>query len=490
MTDFGNISLSIQDTVDSIAWFLPEMTLGLGFLLVILLDLFVKKSKLIVFLTSLLTLLITGAFLVSQLYELNEKLVLFNGMFLLNNKIIIFKLITLFASLLSLFFFSQDEKLKNHSKGIGDFYPIFIAAVLAMFALISSANLLMLYVSVEMMSLVSYLMVSYTAIKKSEAESGLKYVLFGVAASAMMLYGISFIYGFSGTLDLFNDAIPTGLAEISSISRNLVIVLFMAGIGFKLSFVPFQFWTPDVYQASPTAITSFLSTAPKIAVFAFLFTVNDLFHLSGDIYYQIILSASVISMVLGNVMAVFQDDPKRLMAYSSIGHTGFVLMLFVIPEIDIFKVLIFYLITYTVMNVGTFLSFSYFENKFGAVTLNDFKGLGKSSALVGVCLVVFMVSLIGLPPTAGFIAKFLVFTTIIEFQNLSSLTILLLSTAVITTVISLFYYFQFPLNLFLRTKENIRVVNAAFSPLKTVILVIFLAILLLIIGIFPALVEI
>lgn len=490
MKDFGNISLNIQNTVDSIAWFLPEITLSIGFLLVIILDLFIKRSKTIVFFASLLTLLISGTFLVAQYIGLSEKLVLFNGMFLVNTNLVIFKLITLFACLLSIIYFTQDKKLKTHLKGTGDFYSIFIASVLAMFTLISSANLLMFYVSVEMISLASYLMVTYTAVKKNEAEAGLKYVLFGVASSALMLYGISFIYGFSGTLDLFNYSIPAGLSEVSSISGNIAVILFMTGIGFKLSFVPFQFWTPDVYQASPTSITSFLSTAPKIAVFAFLFSVNDLFHLSGEIYYQILLGTSIISMIVGNVMAVFQDDPKRLMAYSSIGHTGFLLMLFVIPELDIFSALTFYLVTYTLMNVGSFLSFSYFENKFGALTLNDFKGLGKSSVLVGTCLVVFMVSLIGLPPTAGFIAKFLVFTSIIQFQNLSLPIILLLSTAVITTVISLFYYFKFPLNLFLRIKDDNNTVEASSSQLKSVIFIILLTILVLIIGIFPSLVKI
>src|SRR5690606_15451553 len=371
-----------------------------------------------------------AAFLFIQYFTLDGKLILFNGMFSVDKNIISFKLLTLLASILSLVFFSLDERLKQHAKGLGDFYSIFIAAVLSMLMLISAANLLLVYISIEMLSLASYLMVSYAASTRLEAEAGLKYVLFGVAASALMLYGISFIYGFSGSLDLFTDAIPEGLNAVSATAKNLVLILFVAGIGFKLSFVPFHFWTPDAYQAAPTSITSFLSTAPKIAVFAFLFSINKLFHLSGDIYFQVILSVSLASMVVGNIMAIFQDDPKRLMAYSSIGHTGFLLMLFVIPELNILKALNFYLLVYVLMNIGAFLSFYYLEKAYGAVKLNDFKGLGKSAPLIGVSLVVFMVSLVGLPPTAGFIAKFFVFTVLIGHVSNSIPLIILLVAAV------------------------------------------------------------
>jgi NADH-quinone oxidoreductase subunit N len=487
MTDFPNISISIQDTVNSIPWFLPEIALSLGFLAVIIFDLFIRKSKQVVFYTTLLTLLVSAVFSLLQYFGLDGKLILFNGMFSLDKDIIVFKLLTLLASVLSLLFFSQDERLKQHTKGLGDFYSIFIAAVLSMLVLISSANLLLVYISIEMLSLASYLMVSYAASTRSEAEAGLKYVLFGVAASALMLYGISFIYGFSGSLDLFTDAIPEGLNAVSATAKNLVLILFVAGIGFKLSFVPFHFWTPDAYQAAPTSITSFLSTAPKIAVFAFLFSINKLFHLSGDIYFQVILSVSLASMIIGNVMAVFQDDPKRLMAYSSIGHTGFLLMLFVIPELNILKALNFYLLVYLLMNIGAFLSFSYLEKAYGATKLSDFKGLGKYSPVIGISLVVFMVALVGLPPTAGFIAKFFVFTVLIEYISNSMLLTILLAVAVVTTVISLFYYFKIPLNLFLRSRSDI--VKIAGNS-KVTVFVVLLALILVLLGVFPSFSEI
>src|SRR5690606_6267370 len=166
----------IQDTVNSIPWFLPEIALSLGILAVIISALFIRKSKQVVFYTTLLTLLVSAVFSLLQYFGLDGKLILFNGMFSLDKDIIVFKLLTLLASVLSLLFFSQDERLKQHTIGLGDFYSIFIAAVLSMLVLISSANLLLVYISIEMLSLASYLMVSYAASTRSEAEAGLKYV--------------------------------------------------------------------------------------------------------------------------------------------------------------------------------------------------------------------------------------------------------------------------------------------------------------------------
>lgn len=484
MTEAINISNRIQDILDSVAYFTPELSIAICFLLVIIIDLFLKKSEKIVFSLSMLGILSSGIFLYLQLDSVQGTNILFNGMYALNKNIIIFKLLSLFAAALSLIFFSQDKKLTNHTKGINDFYTIFLGALLGVLILISSAHLLMVFIAIEMISLASYLMVSYAANSQSKAEAGMKYVLFGATASAIMLYGISFIYGFSGSLDLFDTSIPDGLNEVVPMMQTLVILLFMAGIGFKLSFVPFHFWTPDAYQEAPTSVSSFLATVPKIAVFALLFNINDVWHLNGEIYKIIISSVAMLSMIFGNVIALFQKDPKRMMAYSSIGHTGFILILFVIPEVQIFQALIFYLVVYVLMNIGAFLSFAHFENNYQAITLAQLKGLGKISPLVGVSLVVLMVSLIGLPPTGGLIAKFFVFTTLISNLSSSVYLLPLLIVAVLTTVISLFYYFSIPLNLFLKKTDHS--VKSNYSNQLIQVLIVFIAILVLLLGLIPS----
>ena len=483
-----NITQSINDISHSLPYLAAEWVLIAGFLVVIILDLFLKKPKQVVLTVALLALLLSGTFLIQQFQNFAENQLLFNGMFHANKAALQFKLLVVFAALLSLVFFYQDERLQQHPKGINDFISIFLAAVLGMFLLISSANLLMLYLSMEMISLASYLMVSYSAYENKQAEAGMKYVLFGAVASAMMLYGISLIYGFTGSINLYGAAFANGFAQIGTAGTALAIILLMTGIGFKLSFVPFHFWTPDAYQVAPTSVSSFLSTAPKIAVFGLLFYITPVLQsLSGGIFSQIILFIAATSMISGNTIAIFQNDPKRMMAYSSIGHTGFILMLFLLPQGLVLKALLFYLLVYTLMNAGTFMSFNYLENRFGALTISDYKGLGKKATLIGIAIVILMVSLTGLPPTAGFFAKFLVFSSLMVSASDNMDVAILLVIAAITTVISLFYYLKIPLNLFLKPLEEVREKKNGNQIL--VLSVMFLVALIIVLGIYPDLMS-
>lgn len=483
-----NIQQSTTDILHSISFLKPEWTLAIGFLLVILLDLFIKKSKTLVFAVALLTLLISAAFLIIQVTHLGESQLLFNGMFSFNKIGIQFKLLVLFASALSLIFLYQDQRLTAHPKGINDFISIFLAAVLGMFLLISSANLLMLYLSIEMISLASYLMVNYSAYQNKQAEAGMKYVLFGAVASAMMLYGISLIYGFTGSIDLYGTVLSNGFTHIGTSGTALAIILLMAGIGFKLSFVPFHFWTPDAYQEAPTSVTSFISTAPKIAVFGLLFYITPLLQsLSGNLFSQIILVTASASMILGNTIAIFQENPKRMMAYSAIGHTGFMLMLFMLPQDQIFQALSFYLLVYVLMNMGSFLAINQLDLQFGAVQISDYKGLGSQTPFISLSLVIFMVSLTGLPPTAGFIAKFLVFSSLINAASTNLWMSILLMVAALTTVISLFYYLKIPLNLFL--KKSAAALEQKKKSSSVLLLILLIAALILLLGVWPSLVK-
>ncbi|MBD3749409.1 MAG: NADH-quinone oxidoreductase subunit N [Sphingobacteriales bacterium] len=483
-----NIQQSTTDILHSVSLLKPEWTLSLGFLLVILLDLFIKKSRVLVLTVALLTLLVTTAFLIIQITHFGESQLLFNGMFSLSKAGIQFKLLVLVASALSLIFFYQDHRLAENPKGINDFISIFLAAVLGMFLLISSANLLMLYLSIEMISLASYLMVNYSAYQNKQAEAGMKYVLFGAVASAIMLYGISLIYGFTGSIDLYGTALSDGFSHLGTNGTALAIILLMVGVGFKLSFVPFHFWTPDVYQEAPTSVTAFISTAPKIAVFGLLFCITPLLQsLSGDLFSQIILITASASMILGNTIAIFQENPKRMMAYSAIGHTGFMLMLFVLPQDQILTALSFYLLIYVLMNIGSFLAINQLELQFGAVQISDYKGLGKQIPFISVSLVIFMVALTGLPPTAGFIAKFLIFSSLIQAASTSLWISILLIVAALTTVISLFYYLKIPLNLFLK-KSAVELEEKQKSKIG-IALILLIATFILVLGIWPVLIK-
>lgn len=486
MQDLPNISQTTTDILNSLPYLWSEWTLVIGFLVVILVDLFVKKSKALVGSLAMLTLVISGGFLIVDLLNFQNVELLFNGMFVFSKSAIQFKLLIVAVSVFSLLFFYQDDRLNKHQKGINDLISIFLAGILGMFLLVSSANLLMLYLSIEMISLTSYLMVSYSAYQRNQAEASMKYVLFGAVASAIMLYGISLIYGFTGTINLYGESMVNGLSQIGTAPSALAIILVLAGISFKLSVVPFHFWTPDAYQVAPTSVVSFLSTAPKIAVFGFLYYLLPYFQV-GDTFNQFVLFVSIASMILGNIAAVFQDDAKRMMAYSAIGHTGFVLMLFIMPQALILNAVLFYLAVYSIANIGIFMLLSYIENNYGIVNISAFKGLGKSVPAVGACLVVLMVSLTGIPPTAGFIAKFLVFSNLISFNGAHIYVTVLLVVAVLTTVISLFYYLKIPLNFFLKKSEQTLPIATTGGTL--LVLAIILTFLTVLFGVFPSLLN-
>lgn len=480
-----DIAQSTENIIASLSYFVPELIISVGFLLIILIDLFIKRAERLVFIASVVTLLFAAIAYFIQLNIIQtNSLLLFNGMFLHNSYVIGFKLLALFASLLSLIFFNQDRDLKNHPKGINDFFTIFLGGVLGLLTLISSANLLMLFLSIEMLSIASYLMVSYTNKEKLQAEAGMKYVLFGATASAIMLYGLTFLYGFSGSLNLYNENIFIAFEHINSFSASLVLLMILAGIGFKLSFVPFHFWTPDAYQQAPTSVSSFLSTVPKIAVFSFLFRLVAPFQLVSIHFSSIILFAAGLTMLVGNVMAVFQKDLKRLLAYSSIGHTGFLLMLLVLPNDSIMSSnLWFYLFAYSITNIGAFMSVAVLDTNFNVKTLEQMKGLGKLNTLIAPCLVIFMVSLTGLPPTVGFIAKFVVFSSLISETTAISFLVPILIVAVLTTVLSLFYYFNIPLHIYLKKTEGLIIKKQKLIFLDFIIVI--LAIIVLIAGVFP-----
>ncbi len=481
------LSTSIENILFSLKFLLPEVCLTFFFILIIIADLFFKLGKKIILAITLIGFVFCGSLLLHQYGLQQPDAVFFNGMFWYTQKGILFKLLCLIASILALIFFHQDDRLQQHYKGMGDFYPIFIASVLAMFLVISAANLLQFYIAVEMLSISSYLMVAYAADKPLNAEGATKYILFGAVSSAVMLYGISLIYGLTGSLDITKQDLFNGLSLVNPTISGLAILFFMTGVGFKLSFVPFHFWTPDVYQSSPISVTSFLSTAPKISLFGFLYLLTASFQkfLFPAFITDVFLFAAISSMILGNLMALFQQDAKRMLAYSSIGHTGFILMLFVLPANAIFEALFFYLFVYLLINVGSFLSIYYIEGKQNLHTLNSYKGMGIKILPIAVCIVIFMIALTGLPPMAGFFSKFLVFSALLNQYSISanSSYIILLIVAASTTVISLFYYLKIPYLLFLKKGDDTVIEKNRNSSIP--IFIVILAILTIVIGLYP-----
>ncbi|SEP21011.1 NADH-quinone oxidoreductase subunit N [Mucilaginibacter sp. OK283] len=486
-----NISEQLTQVIASLHYFMPEAYLGLLFVFVMITDLlFGKASAIYCRMVAVIgLLLIVFADLKQFGLILDGPHLLFSQMMLLSRSGLWFKVIIDLLAFILLLYFTWDEKLKRHQKGLSDLYTITIASIFGLHLMVMAVNLLSIYLAIEMVSIASYLMVAYRSENAFSTEAGLKYVLFGAASSAIMLYGMSLLYAFSGSLDILQHNTVMELLKVNHLSSAFAIVLVLVGLGFKLSFVPVHFWVPDVYQGAATPVTAYLSTLPKIAAFALLVNLLPPFMLLGTntgFDLVIVLSAAgIISMIAGNFAAVLQSNIKRMLAYSSIGHTGFALMAVVVLNQQGISALTYYLLVYGLANIGALVLATYFTNVMGAENLDDYKGLGLKYPVAGVCFTIILISLTGLPVSAGFTGKVFVFSAVYGLyqQNHSIWLMLMMATGALTTVVSLFYYIKIPLNLFLKRSENQDIEYK--KSYNLLILVVIISFVLVLLGVFP-----
>ena len=481
----------LNDVLSSLPMFKPEFCLVVLFLLVLIVDLiYPKNAGACRMLACAGILLVLAADLGQYLIFKQDALLLFNNNLILHHSNIVLKMIIDAITFVLLLYIPWDEQLKVHAKGLGDAYTVIIASVLGLHLMVMSATLLTMFLSIEMVSIASYLLVAYRTESGFSAEAALKYVLFGMAASAVMLYGISLFYGLSGTIGLFVPGLIERLQMANPMMLTLAIMLILAGIAFKLSFVPLHFWVPDVYQGASTPVTAYLSTLPKIAGFGLLITFLTPFianPLWNRVDFAMVLSvAGIITMIAGNFAAVWQQNVKRMLAYSSVGHTGFALMAVVTFTEQGIDALSFYLAVYAIANIGILALASYFANARGAHTLNDYKGLGAKYPIASVCFVVLLISLTGIPVSAGFNGKVLVFSAVNSvYQSAHNPVYLaLLVTGAVTTVVSLFYYIKIPLNLFLK-KQEVEAISYPATSKNLLTMIVIIAVLVVVLGVFP-----
>jgi NADH-quinone oxidoreductase subunit N len=417
---------------------------------------------------------------------------LFSQMLLLTPPAIKMKVVVDLLAFILVIYFEWDEELNSHSKGLSDLYSIVVGSVFGLHLMIMAVNLLSVYVAIELVSIASYLMVAYRAENAYTAEAGLKYVLFGAAASAVMLFGMSLLYAFTGTLNLFSSDFIPALLHVNKAAAAIAIILVLTGIGFKLSFVPTHFWVPDVYEGAATPVTAWLSTLPKIAGFALLVNFLTPFIFFGKwtgLDFRLVLSIiAIVTMIAGNFAAVLQTNIKRMLAYSSIGHTGFALLAVVTFNGSGISALVYYLTVYGIANIGALILASYFINLAEASDLESYRGLGLKYPTASVCYVVALISLAGLPVTGGFTGKLFVFSSVygVYQQGHNTWLLLLMITGAVTTVVSLFYYIKIPLYLFLKRSENmIEPVRKSYGIL---ILSVIISLVIILLGIFPNLI--
>ena len=319
-------------------------------------------------------------------------------------------------------------------------YPVLILlATVGMMLMVSANDLIALYLGLELQSLALYVIAAFRRDNARATEAGLKYFVLGSISSCMLLYGASLIYGFAGSTNFTAIAQNYAAGATPSLGLTIGIVFLAAGLAFKVSGVPFHMWTPDVYEGAPTAVTAFFASAPKVAAMVlFLRAILGPFGELDEIWRQIIVVIAALSMALGAVAAIWQKNIKRLMAYSSIGHVGYALVGLAAASQDGVRGVLIYLSIYLVMTVGTFACILSMRQRDGMVeSIDDLSGLARSHPGMAFALAAFMFSLAGVPPLAGFFAKFYVFNAAIQ-SGLYALAVF----GVLTSVIGAYYYLR------------------------------------------------
>ncbi len=428
--------------------FYPELVLSLTLLGVVILDLALPKRARRAATFALAGVGMVAAFLLSIPLFSAPSGTMFYGMLAMDQMAVFFKGFLILTSFLVLLATPGSKELSRSQ--LGEFYALLLGVTLAMLLLASSVDLLMLFLSLEMVSLSSYIMVGYLRNDRQSNEAALKYIIFGTVSTGAMLYGITLLYGMTGTtkLALIRDMISRGAAAgDNSLTLLVATALILAGFGFKTAAVPFHFWCPDVYTGAPTPVTAFLSVAPKAAGFATLirFFFTGLSDLPGGISHWVPFSAlnwaplvlvlSIITMTLGNIAALRQENMKRMLAYSSIAHAGYVFMGAVVLTSQGLQSILIYLITYLFMNLGAFLVVIEIYNKTGSFELKDYRGFYRRSPFLTIAMSIFMLSLMGIPPFAGFFGKLYVFGAAVN-SNLAWYAVV----GALNSVISVYYY--------------------------------------------------
>ncbi|MEW6095596.1 MAG: NADH-quinone oxidoreductase subunit N [bacterium] len=396
---------------------------------------------------------------------------LFGGMFVIDRLAIFSKQLLLAITILvTLSSLDYIKKLPAHQ---GEFYCLLVFSTLGMLFMTSCAEFITIFISLELASLSCIILVGYLKKDPKSCEAGVKYLLFGVLSSAILLYGMSFVYGVTGTTFL-KDMVIDSISPIVLLG----IILLIAGFGFKIAAVPFHMWVPDAYEGAPTPITTYLATASKVAGFVVLLRVFLVCFVDIKVDWLILMAVlSVLSMGLGNLCAIPQTNIKRMLAYSSIAHAGYILIgLAVTTPIGIGSIML-YLLVYSLASLGAFLVVIAFSNQTGSDTISDYAGLSKRAPLLALAMLISLVSMAGIPPLAGFVGKFYIFAGAIK-EGLVWLPI----AGVLFSVVSVYYYFAVVKAMYL--KEPIDSTPIVTS--KPLAIGIFIAVIsIIVIGVYP-----
>ena len=471
--------MNFQFNVSELIFVLPELFLLSAISIILLFDLFAsERLKPLTYYLTQLALIITG-WLAFDL--IGESATIFSGTFVLDTMGSTFKVFIMGFAIIALVY--TRHYLKAHELLRNEYFILALMSILGMMVMVSGHSLLTLYMGLEIMSLSLYALIASARDRSVAIEAALKYFVLGAIASGLLLYGMSMIYGITGSLDIAqisNFARASTLASQQTLILNFGLVFLVIGVAFKLGAVPFHMWVPDVYQGSPTSVTMFLSTVPKIAAIALLIRLlidglGDLQHYWSDL----LMIIAVLSIALGSLVALMQSNIKRMLAYSTISHIGFVLLGFVTGVVEGYGAAVFYVLVYILMSLAAFGSIIVLnKNGFEADQISDYQGLSKHSPWFALIILVVMLSMAGVPPFIGFYSKLFILQQVIAEGY-----VILAVIAVVFAVISAYYYLQIIKTMYFDDADKEITVSA---PLDMRVVLSINGILILLVGLMPS----
>jgi NADH-quinone oxidoreductase subunit N len=463
----------MQFTIPDLNPVMPEIVMTCLALFILMADLVIKRKESIAFLSiisvAVVTYVMSGAKLDTT----------FNGMFIMDGYSLFFKLIFMINVVLTILI--SVKYIAVEKVNFGEYYSLILFSTLGMMLMASAGDLIVLYLGLELMALSTYVLAGFMRYDIKSNEAAMKYFLLGAFASAFLLYGTSMIYGLTGTTDI--KAIASYIAQ-NGLSGNPVLlfsmILFAVAFSFKIAAVPFHMWAPDAYEGAPTSITAFMSVGPKAAGFA---VIGRVFMIAfGSIKFEwasVLIPIAILTMGVGNIVALSQTNIKRMLAYSSIAHAGYALLGIIAGTNDGMASVMSYMLIYAFMNIGAFAVVIMLRSEgFKGDNIADYEGLAKTHPLSAALMLVFMFSLIGIPPTAGFIGKFYVFMSAIN-AGYTWLVII----AVIFSAISAYFYLRVVMYMYM--KEHKETVQLTTSPAIALALTI-MVIAVIVIGVLPS----
>lgn len=423
--------------------FSPEIILTLFGLIVLVYDMVVRRREQA---QTILTLVGLALALLATLWVGTEEAVLFSGMFIVDPFTTFFRIVSILTG--GLIIFSSVEYLRQRTPFRGEFYSLFLFTILSMTLMAGAGDLIMVILAIEFLSITSYILTGWLREDIRSSEASVKYFLYGSITTAAMVYGASLLFGLTGHTNLAEIAqvlrAPEAIFESNLRAFSLpAAMLLLAGFGFKIALVPFHQWSPDAYEGAPTPVTAFLSIGPKAAGFAMLIRVFLTALPYAEVEWTgVMIGMAIITMTLGNLVAIVQRDMKRLLAYSSIAQAGYMLIGIAslsaagTTGIDAVGATLLYVFAYVFTNMGVFVAVIAMDNAEGSSAISVYRGLIRREPLMAVAMFIFFLSLVGIPPTAGFIGKFAVFVSAVDAELYG-----LAAIGVVNGVISVVYYF-------------------------------------------------